>query len=139
MSSYNKIEKITNNLDIDEIVSLSEYIIFEDEEAKQKQVVFKFRNNVNQTLQDIEFSVVEYDNNNEIIEELVLGYKELNAKELSEFVPNAKCKVNYECRRIRVKVSYCRFNKTTWTNGVFKSIPFKQTQIMLLKTQTLKK
>lgn len=127
MSSYNKIEKITNNLDIDEIVSLQEYIIFEDEENKKKEILFKFRNNVNQTLQEIEFSVVEYDENNKIIEELVLSAKELNANELSEFVPDRKCSVDYRCKRIRAKVTFARYNKSTWQNGVFKPIPFKQT------------
>ena len=51
MNLFNRIEKvnyISNNPN--EFVSLQEYVIFDDERNQEKYVVFKFVNNLNQSL-----------------------------------------------------------------------------------------
>ena len=48
MSSYNRVEKIKYAKDPTDVVSLDEYIVFENARAEEKCVVFKFSNNLNQ-------------------------------------------------------------------------------------------
>ena len=50
MSSFNNVRKIKYFRDPDAVVALEEYIVFEDERAEEKFVVFKFVNNISQQL-----------------------------------------------------------------------------------------
>ena len=50
MSSYNNIEKIKYTKNQQDVVALKEYIVFDDEAKKEKLIVFKFINNLNQNL-----------------------------------------------------------------------------------------
>ena len=55
MSSFNNVRKIKYFREPDVVVALEEYIVFEDERAKEKFVVFKFVNNISQQLLGMEF------------------------------------------------------------------------------------
>lgn len=124
MSSFNIIEKFKYNQNKDDIVSLREYIIFDDEDDKKKFVLFKFCNNVNQRLQEFKFELKQYDENDNLVETLVFSYNKLNEEGLSEFVPEAKVKVNYLCKEISIKLIYARFESVYWENNEFKKIPY---------------
>ena len=71
MSSYNNIEKI-KYASPDCVVTLQEYIVFENERAEEKYVVFKFSNNVSQQLLGIEFEVSQYDIEGNLVEKSVV-------------------------------------------------------------------
>ena len=67
MNSFNNIKKYKYEKNQKDIVSLVEYIIFEDERNNEKYLVFKFQNNVNQYLNEIKFEISQYDSENNLI------------------------------------------------------------------------
>ena len=56
MNSFNNIERFKYTKNQEDVVSLSEYIVFEDERAQEKYAVLKLTNNLNQPL----YEVLEY-------------------------------------------------------------------------------
>lgn len=119
MSFFNNIEKIIYHNSKDEVVSLSEYIIFEDEKLKEKFIIFKFQNNVNQILKRIRFEVSQFDENGNLVETSVLDYKGFEANGNDNFVPNAKFKANAECKTVKVTTLYALFERVEWKNNEF--------------------
>ncbi|MDE7439597.1 MAG: leucine-rich repeat domain-containing protein [Clostridia bacterium] len=119
MSSYNNIQKIKYTKTPTDVVALHEYIMFEDAHAKEKYVVFKFANNVNQRLYAFQFEVLQYNKDNELIEKSVVSHSNFVAEANDLFVPNAKLKVNFECQSIEVKLETAKFDRVLWNNGEF--------------------
>lgn len=119
MSSYNNIRKIKYTKNPEDVVSLQEYIIFEDSHAKEKFVVFRFSNNVNQRLFEIKFEVLQYNADNELIEKSVLVHKDFVAEANDLFVPNAKLKVNFECESLEVRLEKASFDRVIWEDNEF--------------------
>ena len=124
MSSYNNIEKIKYASE-DCVVNLEEYIVFEDERAEQKFVVFKFANNVNQQLLGMEFEVSQYDVEGNLVEKSVVIYNKFLAKPVQSFVPNAKLKVNYACKTLSVRLILAAFDRFVWKEGQFLDNSYK--------------
>ncbi|MDE6667027.1 MAG: leucine-rich repeat domain-containing protein [Clostridia bacterium] len=124
MSSYNNIEKIKYASD-DCVVTLDEYIVFENERAEKKYVVFKFSNNVNQQLLGMEFEVSQYDIDNNLIEKSVVIYNKFLAKPVQSFVPNAKLNVNYACKTLSVRLIQAAFDRFIWKEGQFLDNSYK--------------
>ena len=124
MSSYNNIEKIKYASE-DCVVNLEEYIVFEDERAEQKFVVFKFANNVNQQLLGMEFEVSQYDIDNNLVEKSMVIYNKFLAKPVQSFVPNAKLKVNYACKTLSVRLVQAAFDRFIWKEGQFLDNSYK--------------
>lgn len=125
MSSYNNVEKIKYIDGADNLVSLKEYIVFEDERAEEKYIVFKFSNNVSQQLLGMEFEVTQYDLDGEMVEKSVVVYNKYLSKADTTFVPNAKLKVNYACRRISVRLIKAVFDRFVWKEGDFSDNSYK--------------
>jgi len=124
MSSYNNIEKI-KYASADCVVTLKEYIIFEDERAEEKYVVFKFSNNVSQQLLGMEFEVSQYDIDNNLVEKSVVIYNKFLAKPDRPFVPNAKLKVNYACKTLSVRLVQAAFDRFIWKEGKYLDNSYK--------------
>ncbi len=124
MSSYNNIEKI-KYASADCVVTLKEYIIFEDERAEEKYVVFKFSNNVSQQLLGMEFEVSQYDIDNNLVEKSVVIYNKFLAKPDEPFVPNAKLKVNYACKTLSVRLVQAAFDRFIWKEGKYLDNSYK--------------
>lgn len=127
MSSYNNIVKIRyseKQADAD-VVKLEEYIIFEDERAQQKYIVFKFVNNINQQLQGLEFEVNQYNLDNELVEKSIAIYDKFLAQPNEPFVPNAKLKVNYACQSISIKIVKAAYDRVIFDNGKFLDNSYK--------------
>jgi len=124
MSSYNNIEKI-KYASADCVVTLREYVIFEDERAEEKYVVFKFSNNVSQQLLGMEFEVSQYDIDNNLVEKSVVIYNKFLAKPDEPFVPNAKLKVNYACKRLSVRLVQAAFDRFIWKEGKYLDNSYK--------------
>lgn len=119
MSSYNNIRKIKYTKTPTDVVSLHEYIMFEDSHAKEKYVVFKFSNNVNQRLFEFKFEVLQYNRDNELIEKSVVVHSNFVAEANDLFVPNAKLKVNFECESLEVRLEEAAFDRVIWHDGEF--------------------
>ena len=124
MSSYNNIEKIKYAAE-DCVVTLKEYIVFENERAEEKYVVFKFSNNVNQQLLGMEFEVSQFDIDNNLVEKSVVIYNKFLAKPVDEFVPKAKLKVNYACKTLSVRLVQAAFDRFIWKEGQFLDNSYK--------------
>lgn len=119
MSSYNNIRKIKYTKNPSDVVTLQEYIIFEDSHAKEKYVVFKFSNNVNQRLLGFKFEVMQYNGDNELLEKSVVVHENFIAEANDLFVPNAKLKINFECQSLEVKLVSASFDRVVWNEGEF--------------------
>ena len=124
MSSYNNIRKIKYTKCPSDGVSLQEYIMFEDTRAKEKYVVFKFLNNVNQRIFGFRFEVLQYNASNELIEKSVVVHKDFVAEANEPFVPVAKLKVNFDCQSIEVNLESATFDRVAWSNGEFTDSPY---------------
>ena len=125
MSSFNNIEKIKYKKSTSEVVNLKEYIVFENERAEEKYIVFKFVNNVNQQLLGMEFEVSQYNIDNELIETSIVICDKFLAKANEEFVPEAKLKVNYDCKTISVKLIKAAFDRFLWNEGEYEDNTYK--------------
>lgn len=125
MSSYNRIEKIKYTKNTSEVVNLTEYIVFENERAEEKYIVFKFLNNVNQQLLGMEFEVSQYNLDGELVESSVVIYDRFLAKANEAFVPNAKLKVNYACKTVSVKLLKAAFDRFLWNEGEYADNSYK--------------
>ncbi len=125
MSSFNRIEKIKYTEDAEEVVSLLEYIVFANERAEKKYLVFKFVNNVNQQLLGMEFEVSQFDAADELIEKSVVIYNDFLSKANKTFVPQAKLLVNYDCSHITVRLIKAAFDRVIWKEGEFLDNSYK--------------
>ena len=125
MSSYNIIEKIKYTEDLSDAVSLDEYIVFANERNELKYIVFKFSNNVNQQLLGMKFEVSQYDMHDNLIERSVVIYNNFLAKANSSFVPKAKLRVLYACKRISVRLIQAAFDRVMWNEGEYVDNTYK--------------
>ncbi|MDE5547936.1 MAG: leucine-rich repeat domain-containing protein [Clostridia bacterium] len=125
MSSYNRIEKFKHSKNPSDVVALKEYILFTDDHAEEKCVMFKFYNTLNQPLSSIKFEVRQLDGNGEILESSTVVYENCNAEANGYFVPNAKLKLSYECVSIAVKLEEAHFDRVKWVKGEFEDNSYK--------------
>ena len=118
MSLFNNIEKIkyTGNSDSD-LISLVEYIMFHDERKKDKYIVFKFRNNLAQLLFEIKVEVLQYTEDDKLLERSTLHYQDDGIKPLDLFVPNFKFQANPLTKYVSINLKYARFDKIIFENG----------------------
>ena len=124
MSSFNNVNKVTYSDNQDAIVSLLEYILFENTKESKKYIVFKFNNNLNQSLKAIRFEISEYDADGDLIEKSILDYDKFNAKPGASFVPNAKLSVDYNCKTIKAKLIYAKFERVSWNEGKYEAVAY---------------
>ena len=125
MSLYNRIEKIKYTESLSDAVALDEYIVFSNERSELKYIVFKFFNNVNQKLLGMKFEVSQYDMHDNLIEKSVVIYNNFHAKPNSSFVPKAKLKVLYACKRISVRLIQAAFDRVMWNEGEYVDNTYK--------------
>ena len=124
MNLFNNIQKVKYTRNQQEVVSLKEYIIFDDENQQSKYVVLKLANNLNQRLYDVKAEISQYDEYEELVEKTVVAYSS-KVEENDEFVPKAKLKVNYACKSISFKLIFARFERVKYENGEFYDIEHK--------------
>lgn len=125
MSSYNTVTKIKYTGDASEIVKLDEYIVFQDDKAKRKYIVFKFVNNVTQQLLGMQFEVCQYNVDGNLIEKSQVIYNKFLAGAEEEFVPKAKLRVSYKCDKISVKLVQAAFDRFVWKEGEYEDNCYK--------------
>lgn len=124
MSSINKIGKFKYTKKTPDVVSLNEYILFEDNDKTKKYAALQFHNCLNQVLKSFTFQVKEYNINNFLIEKKIIKFDE-EFKPNNDFVPNAKLNLSYECNRFEIDLIEAVFENIIWTNGEFSPIKLK--------------
>ena len=124
MNSFNNISKVKYTRNQQEVVALKEYIIFDDEALKEKYVILKMANNLNQRLYEIKVEISQYNEHEELVEKTIIA-RNIKVEENDEFVPNAKLKVNYLCKTISFKLISARFERLRYENGQFFDIAHK--------------
>lgn len=120
MSSFNSITKLKYSGSPSDLVTLNEYIMFQDDRSRRKYLVFKFNNNVTQQLLGMRFEVCQYNVDGNIIEKSVVVYNKFLAGPEEEFVPKAKLRVDYECRTISITLLQASFDRFIWKEGEYK-------------------
>ncbi|MDE7256786.1 MAG: hypothetical protein K2N50_02370, partial [Clostridia bacterium] len=125
MSSFNTVTKIKYTDNASDLVSLDEYIVFQDDKAKRKYIVFKFVNNVTQQLLGMQFEVCQYNAENNLIEKSVVIYNKFLAGAEEEFVPKAKLRVSYNCSSISVRLIEAAFDRFVWKEGEYSDNCYK--------------
>lgn len=124
MTSFNRIQKFKYYSNSDDVVSLSEYILFEDERTNEKFLVFKFHNNLEQYLHEIKFEISQFNSNGDLVEKSLLSYDKINAGSYEEFVPDAKMKANKACQAIKIELKLAKFERVYWENNEFFTIKY---------------
>lgn len=125
MSSFNTVTKIKYTDNLSDLVSLDEYIVFQDDKAKRKYIVFKFINNVTQQLSGMKFEVCQYNTDGNLIEKSVIVYNEFLAGAEEEFVPKAKLRVSYNCNSISVRLIEAAYDRFVWKEGEYSDNCYK--------------
>ena len=124
MSSFNDIKKINYKDNRDSIVALKEYILFKDEIGKKQLLIFKFQNNLNQELSKMTFNVMQYDSENFMIKKSTVNYDDFTVDRGEAFVPKLKMEVDIFCNTIEVELTYAKFERVEYINGVMKPIEY---------------
>ncbi|MDE6373393.1 MAG: leucine-rich repeat protein, partial [Clostridia bacterium] len=104
---------------------LDEYIVFQDDKAKRKYIVFKFVNNVTQQLLGMQFEVCQYNVEGNLIEKSQVIYNKFLAGAEEEFVPKAKLRVSYKCDTISVRLIQAAFDRFVWKEGEYEDNCYK--------------
>ncbi len=125
MSSFNTVTKIKYTERTSEPVTLNEYIVFQDDKAKCKYIVFRFNNNVTQQLLGMQFEVCQYNAENNLIEKSVVAYNQFLAGAEEEFVPKAKLRVSFACSSISVRLIQAAFDRFVWKEGEYTDSTYK--------------
>lgn len=125
MSSFNTVTKIKYTDNASDLIALTEYIVFQDDKAKRKYIVFKFTNNVTQQLLGMQFEVCQYNAENNLIEKSVVVYDKFLAGAEEEFVPKAKLRVSYNCTSISVRLIEASFDRFNWKEGEYEDNCYK--------------
>ncbi len=119
MSSFNTVTKIKYTDNASDLVALDEYIVFQDDKAQRKYIVFKFINNVTQQLLGMQFEVCQYNAEKNLIEKSVVVYNQFLAGAEEEFVPKAKLRVSYNCTSISVRLIQAAYDRFVWKEGEY--------------------
>ena len=125
MSSFNTVTKIKYTDNTSDPVTLSEYIVFQDDKSKRKYIVFRFNNNVTQQLLGMQFEVCQYNAENNLIEKSVVVYDKFLAGAEEEFVPKAKLRVSFNCSTISVRLIQAAFDRFVWKEGEYHDNTYK--------------
>lgn len=125
MSSFNTVTKIKYTDNASDLVALNEYIIFQDDKAKRKYIIFKFTNNVTQQLLGMKFEVCQYNVDGDLIEKSIVVYDKYLAKAEEEFVPRAKLRVSFDCSTISVRLMEAAFDRFVWKEGEYQDSLYK--------------
>ncbi|MBR2870293.1 MAG: leucine-rich repeat domain-containing protein [Clostridia bacterium] len=124
MNSFNDIKRFKYSENKQSVVSLDEYVIFTDDRKREKYIVFKFNNNLNQILYGVRFEVVQYNADGNIVEKNIIKHNKIIVGKNKTFIPEAKMKAHFDCARVSVNLLYAHFTTTIWENGIFTPISY---------------
>ena len=105
-------------------MALTEYILFEDAKTEARYALLKFINNLDQSLYGVQFEVLQYDADKNLLEKSLVVYDKFNAEAHQSFVPKAKLKLSPDCRSISVHLVSAEFDRIRWEKGEFTDNPY---------------
>ncbi len=105
----------------EDVVRLSHYI-FLDTDLGEKHAIFNFHNGFTESVKSIEFVVVQYDKNDEVLNKTKLKYDGFEAKGNTSFVPKVKLLILDGCERLDVYVEEATFDDYYLIDGVVHEI-----------------
>ena len=124
MISYKKVGRFLYTENAADVVALTEYILFEDAKAEARYALLKFINNLDQSLYGVQFEVLQYDADKNLLEKSLAVYDKFNAEAHQSFVPKAKLKLSPDCRSISVHLVSAEFDRIRWEKGEFTDNPY---------------
>ena len=119
MNSIN-FEKYTYSSNEATPVSLVEYLVFSEEDAKY--LVFKFSNNLNQRLNSITYQIDIFDDDYNLIERTEFTYSDFDCRQGEEFVTKQKLKVSKDLKHIKAHLINAKFVLSEYVNGELKEL-----------------
>lgn len=119
MTSYKNVVKYKYEKNPADIVSLREYILFDDGKDGGRYAILKFVNNLDQSLYAVEFEAQQYDENGCLIAKTLALHDGFDASAGETFVPKAKLKLSANCASISVKLVSAQFDRVRWEKGNF--------------------
>lgn len=119
MTSYKNVIKYEYTQNPTDVVSLKEYILFDDGKDDGKFAILKFINNLDQKLYALQFEAHQYDESGSLIAKSLVVYDKFTADPGETFVPKAKLKLSANCAQISVKLLSARFDRVRWEKGEF--------------------
>lgn len=142
MSSYKAIDTIKYHDESDSPVSLVQYTIFDDE--VDRFIIFKFRNNLNQSLSTLKFEVKEYDQNNQLIKKSIIKYDSKvfvgeTDEETSEFLCKGKFVIDSNTNYVKVNVLEAKFLTVEYVDGKYEDIVYTREQFNNISKEEKKK
>lgn len=139
MSSINNIKKVNYSDNRDSVVALKEYILLKDEAAQKQLCLFKFQNNLNQQLTKMTFNIMQFDADNFMIKKSIVNYENFTADRGEAFVPKMKMELDLFTETIQIELTYAKFERVEFTNGILKPIPYTMKEFRDNKEKPVKK
>ena len=81
MISYKKVGRFLYTENAADVVALTEYILFEDAKTEARYALLKFINNLDQSLYGVQFEVLQYDADKNLLEKSLVVYDKFNAED----------------------------------------------------------
>lgn len=105
----------------EDVVRLSQYI-FLDTDLGETHAIFNFDNNFTESIKSIDFVVIQYDEEDQILNKTKLHYDGFEAKGNTSFVPKVKLLIEAYCERLDVYVEEATFDDFYLIDGVVHEI-----------------
>lgn len=118
MSSFNKVKKCKYDSSSTCLIALQEYVIFEDEKAKKKCIIFSFYNTLVQPLYKFSIDVNQFNEQGDLIAKSRVSFDEIKVYSNKSFTPNARLNVEYDCVSISYSLVEATFERSLYQNGV---------------------
>lgn len=99
--------------DLGSQLALSNYLITLDKVLKEKTLIFRLRNNTNQTLTYLEFEIVEFDNDGKLLKTSSYESKEFIIDNNKLINLNQRFKLENNTNNIKIKFNGVKFNNST--------------------------
>ncbi|MDE6397928.1 MAG: hypothetical protein K2L51_01255, partial [Clostridiales bacterium] len=119
MTSYKNVVKYKYTRNPSDVVSLREYILFDDGKEGVRYAILKFVNNLDQKLYALQFEAQQYDESGCLIAKTLVMHDGFTAAAGEKFVPKAKLRLSANCAQISVKIVSAQFDRVRWEKGGF--------------------
>lgn len=119
MTSYKNVTKYKYTRNPSDVVSLREYILFDDGKEGVRYALLKFVNNLDQKLYALQFEAQQYDESGCLIAKTLVMHDGFIAAAGEKFVPKAKLRLSANCAQISVKIVSAQFDRVRWEKGEF--------------------
>lgn len=115
MKNYQLVKKVNYNSDNALPTSLIDYYLYK--EGNERFLVFKFKNNEKDLLKSFKFELTLYDRSSNLLSKELYNIENLEVKELTEFIYEAKIKVVNNFDDLSFELVEAIYETNTWLEG----------------------